>query len=257
MQIIRMPKDGAPPQPVENAAKLCIHCGHCLCSCPTGALSLSFMDVAKCTDLDDDRGIEQDQAERMFKSRRTIRKFKDQSVPRQTIDKLLEIASYAPSGKNAQPVRWIVLDGPTLKKAAGLVIDWMRLMCEKQPEIAQKESMPSIVLAWDFKKNIISYNAPHCLIAYGKASDRRAGPACTIALAHLELASRSFDLGACWVGYLNFCISVYPPLFEFLGLKEGQQAFGSLLLGYPDIQFHRIPLRNKPVVSWKNGDTDD
>lgn len=43
--------------------------------------------------------------------RRSIRKFEDRPVPRELIEKILHAAILAPSGKNAQPWRFIVLEG--------------------------------------------------------------------------------------------------------------------------------------------------
>lgn len=43
--------------------------------------------------------------------RRSIRKFKDTPVPRELIEGLLAAATLAPSGKNAQPWRFVVLQG--------------------------------------------------------------------------------------------------------------------------------------------------
>ncbi len=43
--------------------------------------------------------------------RRSIRRFEDKPVPRELIEKILHAATLAPSGKNAQPWRFIVLEG--------------------------------------------------------------------------------------------------------------------------------------------------
>jgi F420 biosynthesis protein FbiB-like protein len=43
--------------------------------------------------------------------RRSIRKFEDRPVPRELVEKMLYAATLAPSGKNAQPWRFIVLEG--------------------------------------------------------------------------------------------------------------------------------------------------
>lgn len=43
--------------------------------------------------------------------RRSIRRFEDKPVPRELIEKILYAATLAPSGKNAQPWRFIVLEG--------------------------------------------------------------------------------------------------------------------------------------------------
>ena len=47
--------------------------------------------------------------------RRSIRKFKEQKVDRETIEKIVAAASYAPSWKNTQVVRYHVFDDPQIK----------------------------------------------------------------------------------------------------------------------------------------------
>ena len=46
--------------------------------------------------------------------RRSIRKFKEQKVDRETIEKIVAAASYAPSWKNTQVVRYHVFDDPQI-----------------------------------------------------------------------------------------------------------------------------------------------
>jgi nitroreductase len=43
--------------------------------------------------------------------RRSIRRFKDKAVPRDLIEKLLEATCQAPSGKNRQPWRFVIVEG--------------------------------------------------------------------------------------------------------------------------------------------------
>jgi nitroreductase len=55
-------------------------------------------------------------------SRRAVRRFTDQPVPRKTLERVLSAAAWAPSGSNIQPWRaYVVTDGPLaeIKKRAG------------------------------------------------------------------------------------------------------------------------------------------
>ena len=47
--------------------------------------------------------------------RRSIRKFKEEKVDRETIEKIVAAAAYAPSWKNTQVVRYHVFDDPKIK----------------------------------------------------------------------------------------------------------------------------------------------
>src|ERR1035438_358531 len=49
--------------------------------------------------------------ENLVRARRSIRKYKKDPVPQELIQKILELASWAPSGKNLQNWRFFVLTG--------------------------------------------------------------------------------------------------------------------------------------------------
>ncbi len=50
-------------------------------------------------------------AEECIRGRRSIRKFKEQSIDHALLEKVVENASYAPSWKHTQTVRYIAVEG--------------------------------------------------------------------------------------------------------------------------------------------------
>jgi nitroreductase len=75
--------------------------------------------------------------------------------------------------------------------------------------------------------------------------DVTAPAACTVALAYTELAAVSFGLGACWAGYVNMALNMWPPARRILGISKRRVCFGALMVGYPGFEYYRIPARNK------------
>jgi len=53
----------------------------------------------------------------IIKSRRTIRSFKDEEIPREMIEKILDVARWSPSGSNAQEWRFVVVTDRNVLKA--------------------------------------------------------------------------------------------------------------------------------------------
>ena len=53
----------------------------------------------------------------IIKSRRTIRSFEDREVPKEVIERILEVARWSPSGSNAQEWRFVVVTDKKLLKA--------------------------------------------------------------------------------------------------------------------------------------------
>lgn len=51
-----------------------------------------------------------------IKSRRSIRKYKEDSIPHELIEEIVDTARFAPSWKNTQTVRYICVEDPVLKQ---------------------------------------------------------------------------------------------------------------------------------------------
>ena len=67
-------------------------------------------------------------------ARRSIRKYKEDPVPRETLDRVLEAARLAPSWCNRQCHRYIVVSDPETRKTLGELIDNPSVECyEKAP----------------------------------------------------------------------------------------------------------------------------
>src|SRR6184192_1030159 len=53
---------------------------------------------------------------KLVKTRHSVRKFKPDPIPDDTIEKILEVARWAMSGANSQPWEFIVVTDPKIKK---------------------------------------------------------------------------------------------------------------------------------------------
>lgn len=252
VHIIVMGDSSASPEPVDDASELCIHCGHCVAVCPHGAVSHQSMSSDRCPPFRKGWLPDAQRVEHFLRSRRSIRTYRKQPVDRETIEKLIDIARYAPSGHNSQPVRWLVIyDSGEVKRLAGLVVDWMKHLCEEQREFALSLHMDRIIEAWDKGVDSVCRAAPHLIVAHAPKDDRTAPAACTIALSYLELAAPSFSVGACWAGYFNTAASVWPPVRDALGLPQGHANLGALMIGFPQYAYYRLPLRDAPLITWR------
>ena len=119
-RIIQMDEKGGYPVPSSDFEEYCIKCGHCVAVCPAGALRLDWLDPEDCRPLKKELSLTPEQAEQFLRGRRSIRTFKEKTVPRETLEKLLEMACSAPSAKNQQPWHWIVVQEPQeVRRLAG------------------------------------------------------------------------------------------------------------------------------------------
>jgi nitroreductase/NAD-dependent dihydropyrimidine dehydrogenase PreA subunit len=240
------------PTPIADADTLCINCGHCVSICPQGALSLKTMTPKDCIPVRKERNLSPEQCEQLLRSRRSIRSYKDKPVPRDLLTRVIEIAGYAPTGGNLQPVRWLVIeDTKEVKRLTGLVADWQRIMLKEETDHLYKSRMERIIKAWDEGIDRICRSAPHLIVAHGLSTLPASQSSCTIALTYLELAALSLGLGTCWAGYFNTAANFYPPLLTALALPQDHLPYGAMMIGYPKYNYKRIPLRNKPKITWR------
>ena len=250
--IIEFKDKDAFPSLIDDGNKLCIRCGHCVAVCPHGAMTHAIMKPEECLPVNDDRLLRPEQVEYFLRYRRSIRNYKKKQVDREVLTNLINIARFAPSGHNFQPVRWLVLyERNEVETMTGLVVDWMRHLIKEDSPLVAAMHLDRVVSFFDGGHDPICRNAPHIIVTYAQRDDRTAQTACTIALTYLELAALSFDLGTCWAGYFNAAASLWPPMQQELGLPEGNISFGAMMVGYPKFKYQRMPLRNKTSVIWR------
>ncbi|MDF1615118.1 nitroreductase family protein [Desulfurivibrio dismutans] len=235
-------EDGGYPATRRAATRICIDCGHCLAVCPHGALTLKGQGPESCLPLDRKLNPSPEATAQLLRSRRSTRNYKDKPVPREVLNELLDISRWAPSVKNAQPTKWLVIESAAEKRRMiELTVDWMRA----------NKSFAGVVSAWEEGKDKILNGAPSLVIAY--ASDKALKPEidCTIALTYLDLAAHGKGLGTCWAGLFLAAAFNHPPLLEALALPENHRVHGALMLGYPKYRFARIPQRHPADITWR------
>ena len=239
------------PQAIAGAENICIHCGHCVAICPEEALSLSFLTPSDCLQIEEALQLNSSQVEQFLRSRRSIRTYQDKAVPKELLEKILTLASAAPTAVNRQPVRWIVLaEQEQVRTVTALVIDWMQFMVEHQPKIAAGFNMEFLISAFMDGEDRICRGAPHLVFAAAAKHVGSGKTDCDTALAYLELALPSMGLGSCWAGYVLHAVSQWKPLREYLLPSGDDEIYGAVMLGFPRYEYQRVPPRNKARITF-------
>lgn len=250
MGIIRFEgKESFPEIPPANEI-MCIRCGHCVAVCPHGALDHAEVPLAACTDIDKALVISPAQAGQFLRSRRSVRRFKDEPVEQAVLQRLIEIARYAPTASNSQLVEWVVINDPKrLHAIAGQVIEWMRAVL-KNPKSIGMPYYPLIVSAWEAGFDSVLRSAP-CLVtamAQGTLPNRMVD--LTLALSYLELAAPQYGLGTCWGGMLQGAMLANPTLKQAVGVPEDYLFHYPMMIGYAKARYYRLPERLAPKIHW-------
>lgn len=253
-RIVELVDEESFPSLIEGGEEFCINCGHCVAVCPRGALSLETMAPEECWPMQKGLLPSAEQVDHFLRSRRSIRSYKKQPVDEELLRSLIDVARYAPSAHNSQPVHWLVIDGfDPVQQLAAIVIDWMRFAIRSEDPLAQLMHFDRVVAAWERGVDRVLRGAPHLIVAHGEADFRATQSSCTIALTYLELAAYAHGLGACWAGYFNAAATSYEPMQKALALPEGHASVGAMMIGHPKFQYHRIPLRSRAIIDWRRG----
>jgi len=185
-----------------------------------------------------------------IRGRRSIRAFLPQAVPREVIERVLEVSRWAPSGRNRQPWRVTVATGPARDALVTRMLERARA---RQVEIgAMQNELPEVRAHWEHLRELFAsaaealglslweflmagsygfYGAPVVLIV-SSLSGGHPGAEVAPFITTLLLAAHDQGLGTCWLG---MPLS-YPDIIrEELGIPEEEKLAGALALGYPDL----------------------
>jgi nitroreductase/NAD-dependent dihydropyrimidine dehydrogenase PreA subunit len=245
-------KPGQYPSLMPGYESQCLKCGHCVGICPSGSLTHPHVPLADCPPLKNELRLTPEQCEQFIRSRRSIREYKNQPVPREVISRLINLARYAPSGHNDQDVDWLVIDNKEdLLKIEKAGTEWVRDAIKTQPRFSQVMDFPRMLQKQEKNYNQFLRGAPVLIIAMGSQKRPMSATNCVIAMTTLELAATSLGLGGCWAGFVSIMANSFAPMQEALGIPADKAGYAHMMLGYPQYRYQRLVARKSPRITWK------
>ncbi len=196
-----------------------------------------------------------------IRNRRSTRSYEQKPVPREIINKIIEAGNQAPftSITRSQPWRFVIIEDLEFKQKLFQTafpfwrnaIDGMK---KNAPELY--EMATCLYDAMDKPKDAIYYNAPVIIFVIGPAAG--GAISCALACENMMIAATSFNLGSCYTGFGAF-VKGNPEVVKALELKENEQIYGPILVGYPksnpgaavaDALERICPIKKEPVIKW-------
>lgn len=105
-------------------------------------------------------------------SRRSIRKFKDEPVPKEILAELIECARWAPSDTNSQPWKFIATSNKSIiKQIEEITIEGMRELQSKAKEIGKDDIVRKIDVFGRYA--LVFKNAPTIILCLAEAYQSR------------------------------------------------------------------------------------
>jgi nitroreductase len=145
-----------------------------------------------------------------IRKRRSIRKYKEQPVEEEKLDRVLEAGRLAPSAGNRQEWKYIVVQDQATREELAEAANGQRFVAE----------------------------AGVCIVCCGAEAEHvmSCGQASypidvAISVDHMTLAAVEEGLGTCWIGAFK-----ESAVKELLGIPEDVRVVALLPLGYPDME---------------------
>jgi len=154
---------------------------------------------------------------RAIKERRSIRAFKHDPVEPEKVEAILEAGRWAPSGRNTQPWRFVLVQSP-----------------EKRQELAKLVPQGDMVRTAPITLAILRDRQA----GYDPIKDAEGIGACA---QNILLAVHSLGLGACWIGRMQD-----KEVESLLGAREHEELMMLIPMGYPAER--PAPRERKPLV---------
>ncbi len=222
--------------------------------------------------LDDERGTSLDVVE-AIRTRKSIRGFKPDPVPKEVLREILEIAVRAPSGVNAQPWEVAVVGGQVLESIKRENVEKLEsgdtgnrdapsqaregVYKERQVELAIQLFQLMGIERGDkekraewLKRGFRFFDAPVAFVLYVDRSLGESGPLLDIGtLAQtICLTALNYGLGTCIEGQGV----TYPDVVrKHTGIPESKRIVTCIAIGYPDWDFpaNKVVTKREPVDS--------
>jgi len=198
-----------------------------------------------------------------IKSRRAVRSYESRPIPREIVKEIIEAGNWAPSGGNAQPWRFVVIDDEGFRERLRQIAQprWREIWVESEISDHMKRLATDIYtrcLGWpedSFEviharmatfKDAVYYGAP--VIVFVICEGQYAAHDGPMVCLNMMLAARSLGIGSNWVSHGLLGLQD-EEVRHALELKEDEQVFGPILFGYPKL-YPKPPKKKEPVIKW-------
>ncbi len=161
--------------------------------------------------------------------RRTVRRFKQDPLPREVLDKLIDAARLAPSAANLQPSEYIAVTKPGLVDRVFSTLSWAGYIVPRGNPPEGEKPVAYIVVLTNKKKTMMS-----------GVSDAAA------AIENILLTAGEEGIGSCWLGSIK-----KEDLQQILEIPEHCVIDSVVALGYPR-ESPRVEEMKDSIKYWKD-----
>jgi ferredoxin len=256
----------------QDRIQFCFQCGQCMAICPTESIHVEGLSYSK--DFVDIPEIES--FEKLFfnmiLTRRAVRNFKDQPVPRELLEKIVQAIAFAPPGFPPIKTEIVVVQDTTLiRKALPHMIDvfdflvkamanpMMRLIIKRRVGREKfnlllhhliplmRNRLPELKMGVE---DTITRNAPAMILFHANRNSENYREDIYVALTYGFLAAHALGLGGSAMDIIPPPIERNKELRKMFLIPDTNEVVASMILGYPRYRYQRAIKRELKGVTW-------
>ena len=253
----------------------CIVCGHCVAICPQGAACHSEFPSTEIRTIQAEEMPTAEQVMALLKSRRSIRAFRDKLLAKETIERIIDGARFAPSGHNSQSTEYLVVqDKAVLDQVCATVIEYLKfeirrfgnplfrtlaLLADREKAESGLHEIPGfkqMIQAYESGADPILNGAPALLAFHAPRTDGYADVNTQLALQNASLVAHALGVGHFCTGWViapcrtSMARAWKRRIPDLIGIPPGNVLHGALALGYPIPRFKNMIERKPPQIRW-------
>jgi nitroreductase len=253
----------------------CIACGHCLAICPQDAIRHSEFPSTAIQAIQAEEVPTTEQVMTLIKTRRSIRAFRDKPLPKETIERIIDGARFAPSGHNSQSTQYLVVqDKAVLNQVSAMVIEYLKfeirrfanplfrtlaLLADREKTESGLHEIPrfkQMTRSFESGADPILNGAPALLVFHAPRTVGFADVNAQLALQNASLVAHALGIGHFYTGWvLAPCRAPMARAWNrrlpsLIGMPPGNELYGALALGYPIPRFKNLIERTPPQIIW-------
>jgi nitroreductase len=185
-------------------------------------------------------------------ARRSVRSYDEKKVPEDVIKEILKAGTFAPTGMNAQALRFVVMENKERIDhysaiAKELFIAGMTANRPKDQEVPEK--VQGMIRTLSNPSFNIFYNAPVVVFLFADHSALTPVEDASLAVENMFLYARSLGIGSCWIGFANSLAHSQEFLLE-CQVPAGHKLVAQLILGYPKGEFPQGKRQEPQILKW-------
>lgn len=157
-------------------------------------------------------------------NRRSVRVYSDEQIKQEDLELVLKSGLYSPSGCNAQPWHFTVVQNKE-------IMNILNLETKKELLNSGNEYFKDFAANEQYD---IFYNAPSIIVVSGEKNALVPQIDCAAATENMILAAESLNIGTCWIGLATFLFrsDKVQEFIKMLEIPDGYEPYYAITLGY-------------------------